>query len=290
MKKYLKQIFIASLLAIALPQVLFAAEISVESKAQTIAVGQQFEVGVFLNTNNESINAIEGKITFPQDLLEIKKISDGGSVINFWIEKPKNESGQIAFSGIIPGGYDGKQGLILYSSFLTKKEGNGVIRFSEVKALRNDGQGTEATLTTSDFHFVIREVAQTQTSITIKKDRDSPEAFTPEIASDPAIFEGQWFLVFATQDKGSGIDHYEVREGNKSFIVAESPYLLQDQNLDEEIIVKTVDKNGNERIATLPAQKPRIWYENYGIFVILIIVVLAYLIWKLLWKKRKKSN
>lgn len=268
-----------------------AAEISFDTKTQEIKANQLFEVGVFINTDNEEINAIEGKITFPQDLLEVKKINDGNSIINFWIEKPKSASeGQIAFSGIVPGGYEGKQGLIFSATFLANKEGNGTIRFSEVKALRNDGRGTEANTRISNFEFRIlkSEVQIPSPEFQIPIDRDPPEEFTPQIAADPVIFEGEWFLVFATQDKGSGIDHYEVCEGKRKCVTAESPYLLQNQNLDREITVRAIDKSGNERVATIPAQKPRAWYKDYAIIAILIIVAVAYLIWKILWKKRRK--
>lgn len=293
-KKYL---LLASAIAVSFLVVApaFAAETFFGTKTQEIKTGQLFEVGVFINTDNEEINAVEGKIIFPQDLLEIKKINDGNSIINFWIEKPKSASdGQIAFSGIVPGGYNDSQGLIFSITFLAKKEGNGAIEFSGVRALRNDGKGTEATLTISNFQFLISNppVGEPAPQITAPKteDRDPPEEFTPQIAADPAIFDGKRFLVFATQDKGSGIDHYEVREGEGPFIIAESPYLLQNQDLDEEIVVKVVDKSGNERIAAIPAQKPRARYKDHAIIAILIIVgiVSVYLIWKILWKKRRK--
>jgi len=291
-KKYLLPalVIIASFLIVA-PA--FATETFFGTKTQEMKAGQSFEVGVFINTDNEEINAIEGKIIFPQDLLEIKKINDGNSIINFWIEKPKSTSeGQIAFSGIIPGGYNDSRGLIFSITFLAKKEGSGAIEFNGVKALRNDGKGTEAPLTISNFQFLISNlpagepVPQVATPKT--EDRNPPEEFTPQIAADPALFKGEWFLVFATQDKGSGIDHYEVCEGKRKCITAESPYVLQNQNLDVEIVVKAIDKSGNERDVTIPARFARSWYKDYAILAILIIAALVYLIWKILWKKRRK--
>ena len=273
-----------------------AAEVSFDTKTQEIKVNQLFEVGVFINTDEESINAIEGKITFPRDLLEVKKVNDGNSIINFWIDPVRNcvsnwveKPDEICFSGITPGGYNDSRGLIFSITFLAKKEGGGAIEFSGVKALRNDGQGTEAPLTISNFNFTVRETAKsTRQMPTAKEDRDLPEDFAPQIAADPAIFEGKWFLVFAAQDKGSGIDHYEVCEGKRKCIVAESPYLLQNQNLDYEIIVKAVDKSGNERAVTIPVRFARAWYKDYAIIAILIIAAFVYLIWKILWKKRRK--
>ena len=280
-----KILFILLSIAFLFPYHLFAAEVSFDTKSQDIKVNQLFEVGVFINTDDESINAIEGKIIFPQDLLEIKKINDGNSIINFWIEKPKSApQGPIAFSGIVPGGYNDSRGLIFSITFLAKKEGGGAIEFSGVKALRNDGQGTEAPLTISNFKFLISNppAGEPVPQVTAPKteDRNPPEEFTPQIAADPAIFDGKWFLVFATQDKGSGIDHYEVCDGKRKCVAAESPYLLQNQDLDEGIVVKAVDKSGNERAVTIPAQKSRAWYKDYVIIAILIIAAIAYLIWK----------
>ncbi|MDP2162330.1 MAG: hypothetical protein Q8K02_17755, partial [Flavobacterium sp.] len=198
----LASVIVASFLVVA-PA--FAAEAFFKTKTQEIKTNQSFEVGIFINTDRESINAIEGKIIFPRDLLEIKKINDGNSIINFWIEKPKSVSeGQIAFSGIVPGGYNDSQGLIFSITFLAKKEGIGIIEFNGVKVLRNDGKGTEATLTISDFQFLISNppAGKPAPQVTTPKteDRNPPEEFTPQIAADPALFKGEWFLVFATQD------------------------------------------------------------------------------------------
>lgn len=301
----LKIVLVACILSfVAVP--VFAAEISFDTKTPEIKVNQLFEVGVFINTDEESINAIEGKIIFPQDLLEVKNVNDGNSIINFWIEKPKSASeDQIAFSGIVPGGYNDSQGLIFSITFLAKKEGGGAIEFSGVKALRNDGQGTEAPLIISNFRFVISETAKSAEQIQIiKEDRDPPEDFKPEIVQNPDIFNGEWFLVFATQDKGSGIAYYAIRETRRKINLkretdakwkeAESPYVLKDQGLRSFVYVKAVDKAGNERITVVEPRYPMKWYENYFIWIIIILgtllaIIIGYLIRKLLWKNPKNK-
>ena len=162
-----------------------------------------------------------------------------------------------------------------------------------MKTLLNDGTGTETNTTISNLQFVISgQGPASQPAVVETKDIDIPESFEPMVASDPAIFDGKYFLVFVTQDKGSGIDHYEVREGREPFVVAESPYLLQDQNLHKKIAVKAVDRSGNERLITLPPQKPLPWYENYIILAILIIMVFitGVILRKGLWKKFIKSR
>lgn len=268
----------------------FAAETFFETKNPEIRLGDKLEANFFLNTDNENINAIEGKIIFPEKLIELKEIKDGNSIINFWIERPKTSDGGILFSGIIPGGYSGKKGLILSVVFQSIQEGQGLVEARDIKVLLNDGEGTETGVTISNLQFVIsKQALLPKPSLPEKKDIDMPEVFEPMVASDPTVFNGKYFLVFATQDKGSGIDRYEVCEGKRKCIVAESPYLLKNQNLDEEIVVKAIDKSGNERIITVSAQKPRLWYKNYAIPAIIILVIaIAYFVWKFLWTKRKK--
>ena len=118
-----------------------------------------------------------------------------------------------------------------------------------------------------------------------EKDRESPETFRPEIARDESLFDGKWFLVFATQDKKSGIDHYEVKETRQGtltmfskWIPAESPYVLQDQGLRSYVFVKAVDKERNARVTKVSPQNPLGWYENYEnwfIIVLGLIIVFA---------------
>ena len=110
-----------------------------------------------------------------------------------------------------------------------------------------------------------------------------PEEFTLEISQEPTVFEGKYFLSFATTDKTSGIDHYEVREGKGDWKIAESSYLLEDQSLKSIIRVKAVDGAGNERIAEyLPSRKP------FPYWIIILILVGTGVIW--LWKKYTKKH
>ncbi len=267
-----------------------ASEIFFSTEAGEIKINQQFEIKVFVNTEKKYMNAVEGEVVFPQDLLKIEEINDGNSMVNFWIEKPKSlQEGKISFSGITPGGYNNVEGLLFSVIFTAKKEGNGNIVFNNIKVLQNDGLGTKDSVTISSFSFLISKQALIyQDKIPEIIDNDPPEDFKPEITNSPILFAGKWFLVFATQDKGSGIDHYEVKEGDKPFIIVESPYLLQNQGLNEEIYVKAVDKDDNEKIVLL-SSKVLMWYDNYILLAMVAGgILLVYFIHKFLWIKRKK--
>jgi len=291
-KRYL---VVIALVFIATP--VLAAEISFDTKTNSVTAGQQFQAGVVLNTNGEEINAVEGKIIFPSDLLKLKEIRDANSIISFWVDKPKLESdGQIAFSGIIPGGYRGPKGLLLTLIFVSKKEGQGTIELQNAKTLLNDGNGTEAALSIAPYQFTISQAVSAPSAPLVVPpiiDKEPPESFVPEIGQNPAISDGKWFLVFVTQDKGLGIDHYEVKETRQrifgvfaKWVTAESPYVLQDQELRSYIFVKAVDKAGNARIEKISPRNPLGWYENYENWLIIIVgLAILYAIKKLLWRK-----
>jgi len=134
-----------------------------------------------------------------------------------------------------------------------------------------------------------------------------PEDFEPKIAKDPTVFDGKYFLSFTTQDRTSGVDHYEIveelrrgvlqpfitklgkkeREPLKGWKIAESPYLLEDQSLQSKILVKAIDKAGNERIAKIiPSYK--VTWEDVLFLVILVLIVVGVVWW--LWRRIHQKN
>ncbi|MDO8524599.1 MAG: hypothetical protein Q7R99_03150 [bacterium] len=257
--------------------------------SQEIKKGEQFESSISLETNGEIINAVEGKIIFSSNTLELKEIRDGNSIINFWVERPKNNGNEIVFSGIIPGGYQEVSGFLFSVVFAAKEDGAEALKIKDARVLLNDGKGTLAKTA---------QILISQSPIQKTQDNNPPEEFTPQIASDPAIFAGQWFLVFASQDKNSGIDHYEILETknkkqatkNSGWTVAESPYALKDQELKSFIFLKAIDKVGNERVEMLAPRYALGWYEQPLIWGIILLGAIAlFIISKFLWQKLKNK-
>jgi hypothetical protein len=255
-----------------------AAQIVVESPPQMPVAGETFTVSVTLDTQGEFINALDGVIRYPSTLT-LQHIQDGNSVLTFWIERPREENGGVRFSGITPGAFNGKRELFTLV-FKAVQVSTEPFTLSEGHALVNDGKGTATRLSLSG--------ASGTTAPLIENDHTPPDAFTLAIANDPALFDGQSFLVFATQDKESGIDHYEVAEsrGLQWFGLrspkrhsAASPYLLTDQTLRSYVYVQAIDKAGNKMFAKLSPTNAR-WYESdTAILAILLVVILAILIY-----------
>ena len=108
--------------------------------------GSTFEVSLFIDTLNESINAVEAHIKFPTDKLTVISPSGGKSIIGVWLAPPgfSNSNGLIDFTGIVPGGIVTRSGLIATITFKAKTSGNASIRvLSSSQVLANDGVGTE---------------------------------------------------------------------------------------------------------------------------------------------------
>ena len=297
MKRFIFLLFITYSLLYAVPAL--AAKLELVSSISEIGVGQEFQVDLILDAEGEDINAAQGKIIFSENLLELKNSNDGNSVITFWIQKPVYVEGKgIEFSGVIPGGFSGvlgpyykggKPGKILSLVLKTKNEGNGSVEIKDAKVLLNDGKGTEADAKISGLQFQVSNlIPSTKYQILDSKDTDPPELFTREVSRDPNVFEGKWFLVFAAQDKVSGIDRYGEQEtwsrepDRNKWQTVESPFVLKDQSRTSYIFVKAIDRAGNERIVVV-TQKFAPWYKKPIVDMILTLVAFVVLILMARW-------
>lgn len=108
-------------------------------------IGDIVNVSLLVNTTNQSINAVAGTVTFPQDKLEMASTSKTNSIISLWVEEPSlnTASGTITFSGIVPSpGFTGQSGQIINVSFKVKGSGAATIDVKDAQVLANDGLGT----------------------------------------------------------------------------------------------------------------------------------------------------
>jgi len=283
--------------ALLAPQVLLAAQVTILPEQKAVIQNAEFQTDITVDTKGESINVFSGTIVFPKDIVELKEIRTGNSIINLWVESPKEVDGKIRFAGAIPGGYVGTKGVLFSLIFTATNQGKGSIAIEEPLFLKNDGKGTEAKISISGSALeVLGPDVRRDIVIPPISDTTPPEMFIPEISQTPTLYNDSWFLVFLAQDKGSGIDHYEVQEharGLFSFFApwvrATSPYLLKDQSVDQVVAVRAVDKAGNIRTAYAKAPHSIAWYASLtNWFIIISILVIAGLITqplRKLWRK-----
>lgn len=284
LKKYSKLIFVASLMffALALPRV-FAAQYNLEATDIALKPADLIEVRLTLSADNEDVNAVSGILSYDKNQLTFSEIKTAQSIVSFWVDQPKDTDKGVKFSGIIPGGYSQDGGYILSVVFSVKniQAGSaGAVGIVSPEILLNDGYGTSAKVKINNYFYQITNEDRLPLTPTALEDSTPPEPFVPVVSKDENIFDNKWFLTFATQDKGSGIDHYEVKEGLFGrFKRAESPFLLEDQHLSSKITVRAVDKKGHIRDEVVAAKNIRLEYVKfsiYGIMLLLLILGLGY--------------
>jgi len=272
-----------------------AAELFFEPREINMTVNHIEKVEIFLNTGNgESVNAFEINVEYPVESLKLSEWSDGNSIINLWIKEPKNNNGIFSFRGIVPGGYFGKNGLLIALYFEGIKEGTAEIKIkNDSQVLLNDGLGTPAENSFSSAIVNIKMSEEDPTKFEFTENIP-PEPFTPVISRSDEIYGGNYFLVFSTQDKNSGISYYEISEGEEPFRIAQSPYLLRNQRLDKDIRVRAIDKAGNVRMEIISAEKAEVKKDEFkeALFfgVLLLMITILVFFAKYIYNKIRKTK
>jgi hypothetical protein len=132
----------------------------VSPSSGSFLVGSTFTVSIYLNTNENKINAVWLDIKFPPELLQVTSPTAGKSFITEWTAPPSysNEKGIISFRGGIPGGISTSAGLISSITFRAAAFGVANIKISEdSKILLNDGKGTNilSNIINGEYHILM---------------------------------------------------------------------------------------------------------------------------------------
>ncbi len=262
------------------PAQLFAAHMWVVPEYGPMRVYDEQIFRVVIDTEGETVNAVEGTIMFDPEALAITRVVDANSIINFWIEEPHVEESGVVFSGITPGGFNTKESILLSVVAHGVAAKKAPIMCESCRVLLHDGHGTEADVSVSPYEVSVLpwtpHASEPDRPATLT-DREPPELFTPELVWDASLFNGAPTLLFATQDKGSGIDHYQVCEFGYGCLRVESPYRVKQRWLPTDMTVIAVDGNGNTREVILTRDKTG--YVLFGILIVIIILG-VHLIWK----------
>lgn len=300
-KFQLKIISVVIISFILFPAATFAARLYLESSQEEYHQGDVFIEEIRLNTQGEYINTVEINLSFPEDILEVKDLSKGNSILTLWIKEPtfSNEKGEVSFIGGVPAGYQGWDGLLAKIIFRVSEK--LLIPTSEVIQLKflnssqvlfNDGLGTSADLEMEQGILTILpkelEISRNDWQIELGKDTIPPESFEVEIHQNLSIFEGKYFLIFSTTDKQTGVDYYEIKEGEKDWQKEKSPYLLEDQTLKSIIKVKAIDKAGNERTVWIKPIEETKKPLPYWLIILILIGIGA--IWWIIRKLKIKNE
>ena len=289
-----------ALITLLLPHSVLASTVYVDTNHTDFFVGDTILFHVRINSEGEDINTVEGKILldYLANAVLLTELNTAGSEFSLWPNKPfpSEDNTNISFVGGAPGGLVSSNAI--FFNFVLKLQEPGQLLFSpnNIGVYLNDGKGTKDEVRIKDLAInVLSKESDAQPTddwdTVISNDTTAPESFEITLGKDPSIFDNQYFIGFFTTDTESGVAYYEVKEGAGDFVRAESPYVLQDQSLQNVITVKAVDRSGNERTETLMPRTPTaLSYKHilFGIVACIILIILFHMYRRRLLKKIRK--
>ena len=291
-KKYLFTFIIFALMigVFARPGSAFALGLNFDASISKISVGDTTLVKVYVDTGGKEINALQGALQITGSA-KISGVDTGGSIFNLWPEEPELVQNQeITFTGGTGGGVYGNK-LRTFNFYITPTAAGNIV-FTPVGIIGylNDGLGT--TLAGDGTSLTIQAVNQpansnTNNNLSLQEDKTPPDPFTINLGRDESLFDGKYFISFYATDGDSGINRYEVKEGNSAFETSDNTYVLKDQTLRSEVSVKAIDNAGNERVEVLnpTIHIPLIWKILEIILIIIVVFFAGYFLYKI-WRKK----
>ncbi len=251
-----------AILLLILPSLASAASISLVPEYTNPRTGDTMTIGVWLSTDGAYVNAIEGSISIPNTFSFIG-VRQQGSVVPLWVEKPQFADGTIRFAALIPNGYQGNpevsgpEGNLFTIEVRAVGEGEARFTFISPQAYADDGEGTAVPMRAESLTLRLLESSGAPRTSGVVTDIEPPLAFDLISVDGAAFNHSGRVLVFATQDKASGVLRYEVARSYllympKSWLQwdeAENPYFLRGGDAHKFIFVRAIDAAGNTTMA-----------------------------------------
>ena len=245
-------------------------------------------IEVRVDPQEKDLNVVEGIISL-QDIdsndISSVVVETGGSILTLWTVPPKYSSEEkvIRFVGGAPDGFDYESPLFRMRIF-TKSSGNAKISWLGGAAYLNDGKGTKENISARSI-----DIAFIKSNMNIINklsfDNTPPDFDNIEIGRDPSVYDGKYFISFNATDNISGIERYEVREGQESTVVLDGVYVLKNQDREESITITAYDQVGNSRTIEFPSRFD--WIKD--VIIILSFVIVLFFIFKYAYKKFSKK-
>lgn len=272
----MKKIFIASIIifsSVFFGQNAYAKSVYFSLPSQ-VEVGEVFELGLMIDTDEEVINSVDFVIDFPENLVEFSGYRENDTNIKLWVESPNERDGKIYLSGIIPGGIDGvyeesskslENIKITKLLFKAKKNGTGDFSWEKVLVLKHDGKGTKFEIPKISSKITISGVGDDEN---LNQDIIPPKTF--EVVFIKETEDSPNLIYFKADDIGSGIQKYEVRIGKNDWQETKSPKEVERGIFDKKVLVRAYDFSGNviEGEGRIPGVIPN--------FLVVILVLLLF--------------
>ena len=301
--RYLTKTLLSFAVVFVLPVSVQASQLRIVASEDTLKQSDTFEANIFLDTKSEYINAIDGFLVVPSGLT-VREIRFDSSVVPLWVEAPKAVAGGVSFAGVMPGGYKGSpeiqensHGNLFVVVLEAQRAGSYTLSFrSGTSVYIDDGFGTKDSTSFVSSKVSVASSVGGEAHVTLAEDTLPPEPFMLSLSSgEPYGIEGE-VIVFSTQDKNTGVDHFEVAQSYNKFArrglswsTTTSPYALSGMDEGTYIFVKAVDGNGNFEVARLAPRSYSFYAFVYtwGLYVGAGLVVLTAFVIHFIRRKRR---
>jgi len=242
--------------ALFLPSSVFASTVYIDSGHSDFFVGDTVLFHVRVDSENKNINAVEGSVIIdhPAESLSLININTSGSKFSLWPLRPlpSEINTSVSFAGGSPGGLNSSDAIIFNIVLKLQKEGSLTLIPSNLSVYLHDGKGTNDEVHVKDLTIKVLPKKPDSSSVNdmsgiVSNDTTPPEPFEILLGQDKSVFEGKKFLSFYAIDNGSGIDYYEVQEGNLLPVRSNGIYVLKNQKNNDQVIVTAFDAAHNSR-------------------------------------------
>ncbi|MBY0110561.1 cohesin domain-containing protein [Patescibacteria group bacterium] len=266
-------------LVLFMPSVASAASLYLTPASGTYSIGGTLTATIYVESTGQALNAVSGTLSIPTDAFDIVGVSSAGSIVNFWVQEPAAQGGNITFEGVVLNpGYSGSAGKIAAVTLRAKRAGSFPVTYSSASILANDGKGTNLLSGTRGGSYTVREgdvPVPKPTAPVIETEEEAEEDVEDEngptirtfseiarsVATDPSV------RVQVSASDPSGIKSYEFSLDGGAFLPWEEyeggVYELKVGPGAHTLALRVTDTNGNETrrqivVLVTPLQTPKI--------------------------------
>ncbi len=260
----------------------FAAIIYPKVNSSEISIGDSVIIDLIIDSEGQAINVVEGDVKIDSENIKIRDFSLADSALSYWLKTPfwSPPERQISFVGGVPGGFNSKSAFLFKIIISAESPGQVVFLPANIKAYANDGSATPIQVKIGSLAIKVNSEKKVQPrdewNEVISKDNNKPQNLVVDIGQDYSLFDGKKFLTFSAVDNESGIDYYEVKEGDRPIVRSGAVYVLQNQEKMEPIVVVVYDKAGNSGEITIKPEEdliPRSYIKLIGLIIILAALI-----------------
>ncbi|HUC31337.1 MAG TPA: cohesin domain-containing protein, partial [Candidatus Paceibacterota bacterium] len=122
-----------------------AATMSFVSSESSASIGDTIDVSVRVDSDGQTVNAAQGTIQYPVDILQVVSVDDSNSIFNVWATPPSvnTSTGAISFLGGSTNSFSGTSLYVLDVTFVVKGTGTATLDFTNAGVTAGDGTGAD---------------------------------------------------------------------------------------------------------------------------------------------------